>query len=195
MSPITKLNKYMKLAGGWDIARRYFVLNGFDGILTIFGIALGMYLEEIDSPQLILASGISASIAIGISGFWIAFLTEEAEQAKEKKELEETLLADLDESVFSRAARIAAFVNSFVDGLSPFMFGVIVLSPFIFARYDLLAMDTAYVTSFVVSGILLFILGMFLGSLSKQSMIIFGAKALLAGFVVTLLIILSGGSP
>ncbi len=195
MSPITKLNKYMKLAGGWDIARRYFVLNGFDGILTIFGIVLGMYLEEIDSPELILASGISASIAIGISGFWIAFLTEEAEQAKEKKELEETLLADLDESMFSRAARVAAFVNSFVDGLSPFMFGIIGLTPFILARFDLLAMETAYTISFVVSGFLLFIIGMFLGSLSKQSMIMFGVKALTAGFVVTLLIIITGGSP
>ena len=182
----------MNLAGGWEITRRYFVMNGFDGILTIFGVALGMYLEDVKNPQLIVSSGIGASIAIGISGFWIAFLTEEAEQNKEKRELEETLLADLDESMYSRAATIAAFVNSFVDGLSPFMFGVLVLFPFMLAHLQFIHIEVAYVYSFIIAGILLFTLGMFLGILSRKNMIIFGMKTFLAGLVVALLIILTG---
>jgi len=182
----------MKIAGGWEITRRYFVMNGFDGILTMFGITLGMFIEKVDSPSIIVSSGIGASIAIGISGFWIAFLTEEAEQAKEKRDLEETLLTNLDDSVFSKAGKTAAIVNSIVDGFSPFLFGVIVLFPFLFAQLHLIPMLTAYYISFVIAGILLFTLGMFLGILSKQNLILFGIKTLIAGVVVGLLILLLG---
>ena len=192
MTPFRQLNRYMEIAGGWEITRRYFVMNGFDGILTILGVALGMYIEKVASPSIVVSSGIGASVAIGISGFWIAFLTEEAEQAKEKRDLEEALLTNLDESVFSKAGRTAAIINSLVDGLSPFLFGIVVLFPFFFAQLGIIEITVAYYLSFIIAGILLFVLGMFLGMLSRQNLFIFGIKTFIAGIVVGLLILLLG---
>ncbi|MHA2277950.1 MAG: VIT1/CCC1 transporter family protein, partial [Candidatus Kariarchaeaceae archaeon] len=80
MAIFSRLKLYFKITGGGEIARRYFVMNGFDGVLTVFGIILGAFLVGYESPKEIIVPGIGASFAIGISGFWIAFLTEQAEQ-------------------------------------------------------------------------------------------------------------------
>ncbi len=182
----------MKVAGGWQIARRYFVMNGFDGILSVLGIILGTYALGTTDPKLILAPGLGATIAIAISGFWIAYLTEEAEQVREIHELERTIFTDLDDSMYVRAAKVASVVNSLVDGASPFIFGMLILSPFLFVESLGLPMDIAYYLSFVISGVLLFVLGTFLGRLSKQNMIIFGIKTCMAGVVITIIILFLG---
>ena len=182
----------MKNSGGWEISRRYFVMNGFDGILTVLGITLSSYFLSISNPTVILATGFSASIAIGVSGFWIAFLTEEAEQKRTIDKLEEQMLVDLEGSVLTEASKVASIVNSFIDGFSPFFFGALSLSAFILVNLDFMSMDTGYLISFISSGILLFILGLFLGRISHQSLIIMGMKTTMAGIFVAILILLTG---
>ena len=182
----------MKIAGGWEIARRYFVMNGFDGILSVLGIVLGSYALGITDPKIILAPGLGATIAIGVSGFWIAYLTEEAEQIREMHEIERTIFTDLDNSMYVRSAKVASIVNSVIDGASPFIFGIFVLMPFLLVESLGLPIDVAYYLSFGISGILLFILGGFLGRLSKQNVIIFGIKTCMAGVIVTIIILLLG---
>ncbi len=190
--PLKVLNDYMKVSGGWEIARRYFVMNGFDGILTILGIVLGAFLVGIEKPELIIGPGFGATLAIGVSGFWIAYLTEEAEQAHHQEHLEEILFNDLRGSMLSRAGKVAAFVNSFVDGLSPFLFGMLVLCPYFLAQFTIISIQIAYYMSILLSGILLFVLGMFLGRLSRQNIIIFGLKTTLAGVVIAVILIITG---
>lgn len=182
----------MKVAGGWEIARRYFVMNGFDGILSVLGIILGSYALGISDPKVVLAPGLGATIAIAVSGFWIAYLTEEAEQVREMQELERTIFTDLDESMYVRAAKVASIVNSLVDGASPFIFGFLILMPFLFVESLGLPINTAYYLAFGTSGILLFVLGGFLGRLSKQNMLVFGIKTFMAGVVVSIIILFLG---
>lgn len=180
----------MQIAGGWEISRRYAVMNGFDGILTVFAVVLSSFLLGVEDPRFILATGFSASVAIGISGFWIAYLTEEAEQSRHQKELEEKIFTDLDNTMIAEAGRVAAIVNSVIDGASPFIFGTLVISPFIFVGPFDLEMNTVYIVSMVVSAILLFVLGVFLGRVSRSTGWIMGIKTLFAGIVVGLLTIL-----
>ncbi len=47
------------------IARRYFVMNAFDGALTMLGILVGAYLSGNASTTLVITAGIGASIAMG----------------------------------------------------------------------------------------------------------------------------------
>ncbi|MHA2226561.1 MAG: VIT1/CCC1 transporter family protein [Candidatus Hodarchaeales archaeon] len=192
MSILSKLDFYVNIAGGWEIARRYFVMNGFDGVLTVFGIVLGAFLVGYQAPKEIIVPGIGASFAIGISGFWIAFLTEQAEQELEKKKLESSIFTDLDDTLVAKAARIVSFINSFVDGLSPFLFGFLVLSPFFFVQFGFIEIQIGYMTSFILTFILLFVLGLFLGRIGGQNWLIFGLKTSMAGIFLGLLMVITG---
>jgi len=45
------------------IARRYLVMNSFDGVLTILGVVVGTYMaDEITHPSIVLSAGFGASL-------------------------------------------------------------------------------------------------------------------------------------
>ena len=91
MDLLKKFDYYDKITGMSEIGRRYFVINSFDGALTILGVLLGSYFAGLTNPSLIVTVGIGASVAIGVSGLWGAFLTEKAEREREIKELTKEL--------------------------------------------------------------------------------------------------------
>ena len=185
-----KLNESMEIAGGWEISRRYAVMNGFDGILTVLGIVLSTYFIGVDNPSHVIGPGFAASIAIGVSGFWIAFLTEEAEQSRERVHMESQIFTSLDDTVLAKSGKVAAVVNSIIDGASPFLLGSISLIPFVLVIVSGLPMSTAYTASFVISAVLLFVLGILLGRISLKNGYIMGLKTLLAGVIVSVLVFL-----
>lgn len=190
MKSLNQLNEYMEIAGGWEISRRYTVVNGFDGILTVMAVILSSYFLAVDEVRFVLATGFAAAGAIGISGIWIAYLTEEAEQIRNKKELEKKIFTDLSNTVITKSARVASVINSFINGASPFLFGLLSLIPFLLVNPLEIDIQIAYYTSFVISGSLLFVLGIFLGRISQQSGLIMGMKTIFAGILVGLLTIL-----
>ncbi|UCE14259.1 MAG: hypothetical protein JSV04_03550, partial [Candidatus Heimdallarchaeota archaeon] len=143
-------------------------------------------------PKNIIVPGIGATIAIGISGFWIAFLTEQAEQALEQKKLESTIFTDLNDTAYTRATQIVSYINSFVDGFSPFIFGFLILSPFFLVQFGLFDIQIGYIFSFSLAFVLLFILGVFLGRIAHQNWFVFGLKTILAGLFVGILMFLTG---
>ena len=63
-----------------EIARRYFAMNAFDGVLTIIGVLMGNLVAGVSSAQIVLSTGLTTSGAMGISGLWGAYLTESAER-------------------------------------------------------------------------------------------------------------------
>ena len=72
--PIKKLirdiKKYLRISNAAGILRRYFVMNAFDGALTIFGVILGAFAAGITEFSLVVSIGLATSIAVGISGIW-----------------------------------------------------------------------------------------------------------------------------
>lgn len=192
MSFFSKLNFYVQIAGGWEIARRYFVMNGFDGVLTVFGMVLGAYILGHQDPRNVIVPGLGATLAIGVSGFWIAFLTEKAEQSLEQKKLESSMFTDLNDSAYSKATQIVSIINSFVDGFSPFLFGFLVLLPFFSVQFGLVSIQIGYFLSFLLAFALLFILGVFLGRIAHQNWFIFGLKTIFAGLFIGILMFLTG---
>ena len=59
-------------------AKCYFVLNSFDGILTALGIISGNFLAGVTDPRILIVAGLGASIVMGVSGGFGAYLTENA---------------------------------------------------------------------------------------------------------------------
>ena len=62
------------------IARRFFVMNSFDGSLTMLGIIVGSWVSGVRNPSKIVGTGLGACLAMGISGMVGAYASERAER-------------------------------------------------------------------------------------------------------------------
>jgi predicted membrane protein (TIGR00267 family) len=182
LEAVSYFREYDKLANISEIARRYFAMNAFDGVLTIIGVLMGNFVANVSDARIVLSTGLATCIAMGVSGLWGAYLTESAERKRDLDELSKVTLTDMTNTRIGRASRAAIVIVAVVDGLSPFMAALIVLIPFFVAgnSHDL---TWAYYTSLGLALLALFSLGLFLGSISKGRMIIYGLKTVLAGVV------------
>jgi len=183
---LNELKEYSDIANIGEIARRYFAMNAFDGVLTIIGVLMGNYTARVRNAKIVIVTGFSTCIAMGISGLWGAYLTESAERKRDLNDLENHTLTDLSQTKIGRASRAAVVIVALVDGLAPFLAALIVLSPFLFSALlpDILF---SYYVSLGLALVVLFALGAFLGRISKESLIISGLKMVGAGLVSILL--------
>jgi predicted membrane protein (TIGR00267 family) len=186
-----KLSYYDQITGMSKILRRYFVLNAFDGALTIFGVLMGTYVLGTDNPVHIIKLGLATSIAVGISGLWGSFFTEAAERKRELNEIEKAVHKKLDKSELKEAYDFASVITAIVDGGSPFLAAIFVLIPFFFTP-ALIDLQTAYLTAFGLSVVVFFLIGAFLGKISNESIWKTGLKLVGAGIVALIIISMLG---
>ncbi len=97
-SKVDKWRKYSVMSNLGIIARRKFFNNAFDGALTCAGIVSGSFIIFLSkgvqgvTSTLIVITGFSTALAIGISGLWGAFLSEEAERKKKLDDLKKEMV-------------------------------------------------------------------------------------------------------
>ncbi len=183
---LQELREYSDIANIGEIARRYFAMNAFDGVLTIIGVLMGNYVAHVHDAKVVIVTGFSTCMAMGISGLWGAYLTESAERKRDLNDLENHTLTDLSQTKIGRASRVAVVVVALVDGLAPFLAALVVLLPFFFSSL-LDDIVLSYYASLGMALVVLFALGAFLGKVSKQNLIISGLKMIGAGLVSILL--------
>lgn len=117
---LSTLRHYHEVAEVSEIARRYFAMNAFDGVLTTMGVLVGAYLGDVRNAHAVISVGLAAAVAMGVSGFYGSYLIERAERDRSLRELEEATLSKLDDSDIAAASTYAAVFVALVDGLSPF---------------------------------------------------------------------------
>ncbi len=174
-----RLRRYHQIAEVGEIARRYFAMNAFDGDLTAVGVLAGAYLGGVEDPRAVISVVVATAVAMGVSGFYGSYLVERAERGRALKELEESTLSSLEDTEISTAARYATFFIAFVDGASPAVAALIIMLPFFFA--DPGSIHTAYYIGWGIAFIELFLLGMFLGRVSRERLVLSGLKLVVAG--------------
>lgn len=174
-----------------EIARRYFAMNAFDGILTIIGVLMGNMTAGVEDPKVVVITGMSTCVAMGVSGLWGAYLTESAEREREMDELSHYTLTDMNDTSVGRASKKAVWAVSIVDGFSPFLGAVFVLIPFFIAGW-LPSITAAYYAAIGMALLALFALGLFLGTISRGKLITSGIRTVTAGLVSILISYLMG---
>lgn len=182
LEAVSYFREYDKLANISEIARRYFAMNAFDGVLTIIGVLMGNFVAGVSDARIVLSTGLATCVAMGVSGLWGAYLTESAERKRDLDELSRVTLTDMTNTRIGKASRAAIVIVAVVDGLSPLMAALIVLIPF-FVAGNSQDLTWAYYTALGLALLALFSLGLFLGSISKGRMIVYGLKTVLAGVV------------
>lgn len=191
---IDRLQRYNQVANIGVIARRYFAMNAFDGVLTIIGVLMGNFTAGVEDARIVVTTGLTTCVAMGISGLWGAYLTEGAERQRELLELEGYTLTDLQETTLGKASRAAVVIVALVDGLSPFLAALVVLIPF-FVPQLFPSLRWTYLTAIGLALISLFALGAFLGHISRRNIAIYGFRTVIAGGISIVISLLLGGSP
>jgi predicted membrane protein (TIGR00267 family) len=179
---LERIREYGEISEAWQIARRAFANNSFDGILTMIGVVMGSFVVGVQDSTVVLVTGMSTALAIGISGGWGAYLTESAERRHEIGELEQLTLTELGDTKIGKASRMAVILVAAVDGLSPFLSAFLVVIPFFFAPL-LPSVAYAFYASIGMALLALFGLGLYLGNLSKENLILSGIRTCIAGVV------------
>jgi len=161
-----------------EIARRYFVMNTFDGILSGIGILIAFLISGIYDSQVIILSCFGSSIAMGISGIWGTYLIERAERTHKaiKDNLKKT--KELHNENIKKS-----IIAALIDGLSPFLAIFLLILPFF-----LISAQNAFIISFAIAGILIILLGVFIAKIGRQRIIISILKLLSAALTVIAII-------
>ena len=179
---LARWREYNRISEAGEIARRAFVNNSFDGVLTMMGVVMGNFVVGVEDAKVVLVTGLSTALAIGISGGWGAYLTESAERRQDIDELEQVTLTELGDTKIGKASRAAVVTVAAVDGLSPFLSALVVVLPFFLAPI-LPSVWIAYYAAIGLALLALFGLGIYLGRLSKRSLILSGLRTAFAGVV------------
>ena len=152
-----------------SIARRMFVTNSLDSIITALGVSVGGYAPG-GSPMLLALSVIGGGIAMGlISAMLGVYLSERAERMREYRELERKLAASLKNSIYWRAAQIIPVYVALWSGMGATVFPIIVAAPFILTDAGLLPFQAAYYLSLAAGLGSLAFLGYYLARVSGES--------------------------
>jgi len=181
-----KILDYVKLGISDKIARRYFIVNAFDGSLTLLGMLMGAFIVGIENYHVIFGAGMGATIAMGISGLSGAYLSEKAERAEGIRELEKAMLKKLDNTTLSEASKVAPIFSALAHGGSPFLAGLLIMAPFFFG--ELFSVTRLVYMSLGLCFGILFLLGLVLGKISKENMFLSGIRALAVGIFTAVIL-------
>ena len=188
-----KYKKYIEITQANKIARRYFIMNSFDGIVTVLGVITGSLFSGVIDPSIILGIGISTALAMGISGMSGTLIAEKTERDIELRKLEESMLSDLSNSLYAEAQRFTVIYVSIVDAVSPLLASLFTLSPLILSLFNIIAALESIYLSIATALAYLFVMGLSMGALTKKNIIVEGLKMVGIGILTTIIIYLIFG--
>ena len=206
---LQKWKQYSKMSDLGEIARRKFFNNCFDGALTCAGIVSGIFIIFLAgssnfAPKDVIITGFATALAIGISGLWGAFLSEEAERKKKMLDMNKEMAVTEEEDVktdkfkknkkkekplLEKAEYFATIIASLVDGGAPVLGSSLPLIPFFFG---LSLTFIHFIFSYIILTVLLIYLGIYLGKISGGGRAKYAMHLVTAGVVTLLVSILLG---
>ena len=194
MSLLNQVAFLLRITRSHDIVRRYFVVNGFDGALTMLGLITGFLFSSVAELSVIINACLGAAIALGMSGLSSAYVSEYAERQRALDKLEAAMISDLHDTAHGEAARGVPLLIGLVNGLAPFIISLLILSPLFLSNDGIdLPLSPLYL-SVLIALFLIFFLGVFLGRVAGISWLRSGIQTLLVAVVTALLIYLFVGT-
>lgn len=190
MRVFSNLSSLLNLGAAEGLARRYFVVNGFDGALTMLGLATGFYISDQTSPAVMFDACLGAAVALFMSGSSSAYISEAAEKRRELSQLEQSMLVTLDETQHGDAARKTPMIIAAINGLSPLLISLLIIAPLFMARAGWLSPSFALPVMLGLALLLIFALGVFLGKISGRFWLYAGMRALSIALLTVVLIYL-----
>ncbi len=159
----------------------HFVRGIIDGLLSTLGVVIGASTAD---KAIILAAGIGGAVANGVSNFLGAFSSEEYKGQLHIQKIESAMLSKgIEESVIGKNMKKEIVKAGLLDGGSTIIGGFIPVLPFIF-----LDPGQALLWSVLSTVLTLFVLGAYIGKVSKKWIILSGLKLMILGILTALLV-------
>lgn len=190
MSLFKQTKFLLRITRSHDIVRRYFVVNGFDGALTMLGLIIGFLLSTPADLAVIINACLGAAIALGMSGVSSAYVSEAAERQHALGKLEEAMVTDLQESAHGKAARWVPLLVALVNGLAPLIISLLILIPLWLSNAGIPLPLSPLHAAIIIALLLTFLLGVFLGRIAAISWLRSGIQTLLVAVLTAALIYL-----
>jgi len=184
-----RLRYLIELSHAHRIARRYFITNGFDGVLTILGLLMGFRASGLASLDVMIGACVGSAVALLMSGLTSAYISESAEKAYELHELEKSMATSLEDSAHADAARLMPWLVALVNGLSPLLLALLILVPLLLAQQQISVGLPPVDSALAIAFFLAFLLGAFLGRLSRRFWLWTAVRALAIALVTSLIIL------
>ena len=182
----------LEISHSEEIMRRYFVVNGFDGALTMLGLLMGFYVSEFVDFTVVITTCLAAALALGMSGVSSAYISEAAERRRTLMELEKAMVTSLDESHHARATTWIPWLVALVNGIAPLLIGLIIISPIWIAHNGMLLALEPLPMAMIVALFIIFLLGVFLGRIGGTFWLWSGLQSLVVALMTVGLIYLLG---
>ncbi len=183
-----RLREYDEITNVRPIIRRYFVIGAFDGALTVLGIIIGASaFGDLEAHKvLVVSASFGAAIALAVSSAVGAYEAERVEKKLDIRTIERAMLARLSEE-HQEAFRFAAILSAIVHWIAPLIAGLLPVIPFL-----LLDARTATVLAVIITLVILFALGAYLGNLVRERVLVTGMRFAAAGIGTALILWLLG---
>ena len=175
-----------------DVARRYFFINAFDGLMISLGVLLGGYFGGGNAKGLLFAL-IGSVIAMGLSGFFGAYVSERAERLKVIKETENQIYTDLSGTKYESQLLKASALIAFIDASAPVVSSLPAIVVLLFNYFGLLAWEVSVFSAFGLSLLILMMLGYELGKMSGEKPLIYSVALLFLGLLLAFITLMLGG--
>ncbi len=192
LNPLREVLFLLRISHSHGIMRRYFVVNGFDGALTMLGLILGFAVIDAVPLQVVIGACLGATIALGVSGVSSAYLSETAERQRALSDLEEAMAKSLQDSAHAQAARWVPLLVALVNGSAPLLISLLIIIPLWLAEAGVPLPLPALHLALLVALLIIFMLGVFLGRVAGNSLWRSGVQTLLVALVTIGLILLIG---
>jgi predicted membrane protein (TIGR00267 family) len=186
------LRRAIRISRPGAIARRYFVTNGFDGALTLLGLLMGFRMGGEVDLETALAAGFGTAVALGVSGLSSAYISETAERQQELEDLRAAMADSLHDSAHEHAARLAPVIVALVNGMSPFLIAQVIMLPLWLATAGIPLTISPIDAGIASALVLVFLLGVFLGRISRTFWLWAGLRSTVLALVTLALIWLFG---
>lgn len=171
------------------IARRYVVVNGFDGALTMLGLIMGFHAGGGVPADVALSACLGAAIALAVSGLSSAYLSEAAERRKALRELESAMIVKLGRSAHGQATRLVPVMIALVNGLSPLVISLLITLPLWLSAQKIPLPVDPVAASIGIAFLIIFLLGTYLGRVEHSFWLWSGIRAVLIAAVTSGVII------
>ncbi|ADC69737.1 protein of unknown function DUF125 transmembrane [Methanocaldococcus sp. FS406-22] len=162
---------------------RYIVRGLIDGSLSALGVVIGA--SGSADASVIIAAGLGGGIANGLSNILGAFTAEKASLERERIQKEKSLLKKngyLKKSIIYKKAIRETMICGLIDGISTTIGSALPVVPFF-----LFDIKTALYVAIGITIAILFILGVFIGKISKENVVISGIKMVAGALIVAVL--------
>jgi len=176
---------------------RYVALGSLDGILAVMGVTLAASgvagAGGFEIPNYVIGlTGLSGGIALAMSNAFGSFIGERAEEVRTIRELEKKMVMEegsLDDTLIHKQAKRRIYMSMFTHGFSSFIGAFVPVLPFLLIEDRIIAIFATVALSFAA----LIILGIYLGKVSRESLIKTSIEIVGIGIFISLVSYLIGG--